>query len=95
MSADQVAVFLQAVAADAGLAEQFDALQTVDAAVTLAAQLGYDVAAEELIAALTATEAGLSDSELSNAVGGTGPGFGDPATLTHPYICHTRPAGSR
>lgn len=70
MSSDQVRALRETALADPGIVERFSHAASVEEAVIVAADLGYHVTAEELIAAAHDLQPGeLSESDLADVSG--------------------------
>lgn len=79
MAADQLQALVAAVKTDPEVAQRFVKAQSVDEAVEVASELGYDVTAEELaLAVQEVSSAELSEADLESVSGGGGQASVDP-----------------
>jgi predicted ribosomally synthesized peptide with nif11-like leader len=83
MSFDQMNALLEAAAANREVAARFTEVTTAQQAAEVAADLGFDVTAEEIEAAGAHAAGGqLSDAELAGVAGGGSPSL-------DPMLCPT------
>ena len=73
MSAEQLSAFLEAVKMDAVLAEKLKAAASLDAAVVVAKEAGFDVSQADWLKAQAKQVLEMSDEELAGVAGGGSP----------------------
>jgi predicted ribosomally synthesized peptide with nif11-like leader len=73
MSEEQLSALLAKLKDDAGLLEKFKSAEDLDAALEIAQEAGFDVSKEDCLRFQATQLVDLSDEELENVTGGTGP----------------------
>ncbi len=72
MSEEQLSALLAKLKEDAGLLEKLKGAADLDAAVTIAKEIGFDVSKEDWLKYQANQTLGLSDEELEGVAGGKG-----------------------
>lgn len=75
MSKEQLASFIEAAKADAGLQKKLDDASDLDAVLAIVKQAGFDVIKADFLKANAIQILEMSDEELESAVGGAQGGF--------------------
>lgn len=89
MSSEQMKALLASVTADPEAAKRLTAATTVADVVAIAADLGYEISADDVESAVTAMQGGeVSDTELAQVAGGGDP-TSDPALCVTGH-CHSQ-----